>query len=271
MSCRSRACSAAPCTRWCSASSSSATPTSTAPTPALTGAATSTALDGVLTVPRPRFGSSLTVLSFCHKHDPVCQQMAAVDVARYQFAQHKNYTLLGEPKQAAELLAAKAGTAPPTGSLISGLRAAVSAELGQPPPVPSRGSRAPPCRHLRPTGCLPAPFTPSPASTEQWLSPAAAPPAPGKYSTSAPTRSAVGFPPSCSAAPSRPPQRWQSSASAAASAACVDRRGRSCRVRLIDGELSTPAPDSAIGARRPLSASSQLRGLIAARVRVGLG
>ena len=64
-------------------------------------------LDGVLASPkpRPRFRSDLTVLSYCHDHDAICQLMSAADVARYQFTRHSNYGTLNEPEGAAELLA----------------------------------------------------------------------------------------------------------------------------------------------------------------------
>ena len=55
---------------------------------------------------RPLFRAPLRkqVLSFCHDHDPVCQ--GPLHNGEYGTSQHKTYDKLGEPEEAAELLAA---------------------------------------------------------------------------------------------------------------------------------------------------------------------
>ncbi|MDB5160781.1 MAG: carbohydrate esterase family 5 protein [Candidatus Saccharibacteria bacterium] len=65
------------------------------------------ALDGRLGM-RPLFDRQMAshVLSYCHRHDPVCQQpLSYFELVRYRFTKHKNYSALGEPEQAARYLA----------------------------------------------------------------------------------------------------------------------------------------------------------------------
>jgi hypothetical protein len=57
---------------------------------------------------RPIFdkGRRSHVLSFCHKHDPVCQgPLSFIELARYSFSRHANYDKLGEPERAAQYFA----------------------------------------------------------------------------------------------------------------------------------------------------------------------
>lgn len=67
-------------------------------------------LNGVLTGlrPRPKFGSQLTVLSYCHRHDTICQVTDLIDFGKYRFTRHSNYGALGEPQDAAGVLAESA-------------------------------------------------------------------------------------------------------------------------------------------------------------------
>jgi len=64
-------------------------------------------LDGALGT-RPVFAGWLRgrALSYCHKHDPVCQgPLSYYELARYRFSRHTNYDKLGEPEEAAKFLA----------------------------------------------------------------------------------------------------------------------------------------------------------------------
>lgn len=63
-------------------------------------------LDGTLGT-RPIFTGSLggRVLTYCHRHDPVCQgPLSYYELARYRFTRHNNYDKQGEPEEAARYI-----------------------------------------------------------------------------------------------------------------------------------------------------------------------